>query len=643
MAEVDNTTPERQAYLATLQDTKLRGRFAANIANVRLFKSNPYIKDLPEADMLEANKSLLTPYQGEMFYDDDGYKYICKITKNELTGETQYNYISKEKENAEKLKEYQSTGVQNQLMSAYNNGRVYTLYIDRTNLMMYPNQSLIFPEEFAFYTVRKQELNKNKEFVYVAGVMDSAGQLSDMHIAMKKVVDTANNTTYTRMSPASVFEVTNPSEDARFDQLKSGEFYVVEFYNKDGFIIDTKLFQAQDSLITNTALPSQSVKSIKVSVIRGGEIQESGNGVYPILAGENLEDAISYSVRAIYNDGTTKVITDKLDTAQLTRSWGTTIPDTTSANVGDQFICTFTYFPNLDEEKEIMGNSISETVTFQVIENTKDKLYKIIPVVWLANSTNFSGDGIAQAKIYNLKVYKMDTNGAITNCTRAFYNTFKVKKNNEWVNYSGVMDYDPYNQYCTFIWGSTDVATTETFKFGLYNSGALTQYQFQVDFGKNESDSNGRYVKAATGDGYEENGPLSTLSETYGYSSGTNLGNVIKIAIRTNNWNFGLKSYTGEELSTRYKRSINGTIRKANSVQLFAVKDASYTPISRIFTFGASDTDITIPSINNDASVLSIIEGLKQYDWILAKFFNSEAGSGDVLVNFDVFAVSKTF
>ena len=268
MAEVDNTTPERQAYLATLQDTKLRGRFAANIANVRLFKSNPYIKDLPEADMLEANKSLLTPYQGEMFYDDDGYKYICKITKNELTGETQYNYISKEKENAEKLKEYQSTGVQNQLMSAYNNGRVYTLYIDRTNLMMYPNQSLTFPEEFAFYTVRKQELNKNKEFVYVAGVMDAAGQLSDMHIAMKKVVDTANNTTYTRMSPASVFEVTNPSEDARFDQMKSGEFYVVEFYNKDGFIIDTKLFQAQDSLITNTALPSQSVKSIKVSVIR---------------------------------------------------------------------------------------------------------------------------------------------------------------------------------------------------------------------------------------------------------------------------------------------------------------------------------------------------------------------------------------
>ena len=58
MTEVDNTTPERQAYLATLQDEKLRGRFAANIANVRLFKSNPYIKDLPEADLLEAKNEL---------------------------------------------------------------------------------------------------------------------------------------------------------------------------------------------------------------------------------------------------------------------------------------------------------------------------------------------------------------------------------------------------------------------------------------------------------------------------------------------------------------------------------------------------------------------------------------------------------
>lgn len=97
MAEVSETTPERQAYNSVTSDENLKGRFAANIANIRLFKSNPYICNLPEADVLELNKKLLTPYAGEQFYDDDYYVYVCKVYKNELTGATEYKYISKEK------------------------------------------------------------------------------------------------------------------------------------------------------------------------------------------------------------------------------------------------------------------------------------------------------------------------------------------------------------------------------------------------------------------------------------------------------------------------------------------------------------------------------------------------------------------
>ena len=258
MAEVSETTPERQAYESVTSDENLKGRFAVNIANIRLFKSNPYICNLPEADVLELNKKLLTPYAGEQFYDDDYYVYVCKVYKNELTGATEYKYISKEKENAELLAKYQQTGIQNQLMSAYNNGHIYKLYIDRANLMMYPDSSVVFPENYYFYTVRKQELNKNKEYVYVSGLLED-GELSDYHIAMKKVNDSATGTIYTRMGAASVFEISSVSGESRFDQIVSGEFYVVDFFNSDGFLIDTKLFQAQDALITNTAVPSRSV------------------------------------------------------------------------------------------------------------------------------------------------------------------------------------------------------------------------------------------------------------------------------------------------------------------------------------------------------------------------------------------------
>lgn len=647
--EVDNTTPARQAYLAVSSDSDLKGRFSANTTNIRLFKSNPYIKDLPEADVLELNKSLLEPYQGEQFYDDDLYVYTCNIVKNALTGETEYKYVSKEKENAAILAKYQSTGIQNQLMSAYNNGRVYNFYVDRGNLMMYPNSTLVFPSTYAFYTVRKQELNKNKEYVYVAGTLED-GSLADMHIAMKTVVDTANNTTYTRMSPSTVFEVANASDTARFDQIVSGEFYVVEFYNSDGFLIDTKLFQAQDALITDTALPSKSVQSIRVSVIRAGITQTSANGVYPILAGEDIENSISYSIRAVYNDGTIKDITDKLDTAWLARSWENKTVDTTSATVGDQFTCDFSYFPNLDEEKNFIGNAVESKVTFQVIENSTDKIYKIIPVIWYANTSNYTGDGVANAKIYNLKVYKMSTDGVITNCSRAFYNTFKYKNpsTGNLVEFTDCPNsYDPYNQCMTFVWQPTNTATTYEFDFKLWNSGVLNSYRFQAKFGDNEADIAGNYVRALTSTtfGYEVDGPLYTLKETYGTKLDASNKNVLQntatVSIKNAAWLFEIASYTEEAFATRYKRTVNGSLYKANAIQLFAVKDETYTALTRLFTFGTSDTKLIIPAVNNESVITSIIENMKTYDWILAKFYNSEVGSGDILLGFDVFAANK--
>ena len=128
--EISDTSPNRQAY-TQLAKEGYKGRFAANIADIRLFKDNPYIKDLDQADRLELNKSLLTPYDGEQFYDDDRYVYLCKLVKDAITGEERYIYTSKEKEVNERLAYYESQGVLNQLMSAYNNGRIYTLYIDR--------------------------------------------------------------------------------------------------------------------------------------------------------------------------------------------------------------------------------------------------------------------------------------------------------------------------------------------------------------------------------------------------------------------------------------------------------------------------------------------------------------------------------
>ena len=49
--ELSDTSPNRQAY-SQLSKEGYKGRFAANIADIRLFKDNPYIADLEPADRI---------------------------------------------------------------------------------------------------------------------------------------------------------------------------------------------------------------------------------------------------------------------------------------------------------------------------------------------------------------------------------------------------------------------------------------------------------------------------------------------------------------------------------------------------------------------------------------------------------------
>jgi hypothetical protein len=166
----NDTSPERQAY-EDVEKEGYKGRLATNVANIRKFKDNPYIRDLPEADRMELNRNLLTPYNGELFVDDDRFQWVCTYDKDD-NGVITYVYTSKERDMFEKLKYYESKGVLNQLMSAYNNGQVYKFYYNSQTLELFPNTSIVFPDECYSYTIRKQELNDNNSFVFVAGVMN---------------------------------------------------------------------------------------------------------------------------------------------------------------------------------------------------------------------------------------------------------------------------------------------------------------------------------------------------------------------------------------------------------------------------------------------------------------------------------------
>ncbi len=72
------------------------GHIAYTLPNIRIFKDNPYLKDLSKEEYEKINKTLEDPYDNEVFVDDEGYQWICKIVDGKIT------YESKEKELAEK-------------------------------------------------------------------------------------------------------------------------------------------------------------------------------------------------------------------------------------------------------------------------------------------------------------------------------------------------------------------------------------------------------------------------------------------------------------------------------------------------------------------------------------------------------------
>ena len=641
--EISDTSPNRQAY-EQLSKEGYKGRFAANIADIRLFKDNPYIADLDAADRNEINKSLLTPYDGEQFYDDDRYVYLCKLVKDPITGEERYIYTSKEKEVNERLAYYESQGVLNQLMSAYNNGRIYVLYIDRTNLMMYPNTELTFPAEYAYYTVKAQKLNADNKPIYVAGMIQD-NELVGQNIGMSTQRDDAVGTVYTRMLPAKIFTTEEVDPIKQTEVIENNKFYQVDFFNSNGTLLGTRLFQAVDSAITNTEIPSQSISAINVTVLRNNISQSSANGIYPVLAGEDVANTLSFVIRVTYNDGTNKLVSlnsPNLDIEGLD-NWSTE-----NKAQGEMHDVVIRYYANVDEFNKPFGTYVEKTIRFQIVANTTEKIYKILPVMWQEQGT--SVDSSIKNRIYRLKVFTLNSDGEVENRTRAFFNTFKkIDGDGSLVDFTDCpYIFDTYDQSMVFTC-KTDytVGSDTTFSFKLYNESIATQYRFIVKFGADASDFNGALIAnygSNSNYGYEDGGPLTTLKETYDRSS-VDLSNIAKVYKLDNNVTIQItnpRALVGKtKFADRYKRkkSADGNYIVPNRLQVYSVKDSTYTKLISDFPINAGDTDTGKVAPIGEQSVSILVNNLKDYDYLLTKWVNDTNGTLTV-TDIDVYVVN---
>jgi hypothetical protein len=629
-----DTSPERQAYGEVVEEG-YKGRFASNTANIRLFKDNPYIKDLANVEAL--NLELLDPYNGELFHDDDGYIYYCRVSEDENTGIVTRTYISREKMVDERLKSYESKGAINQMMSAYNNGQIYKFYYNTNVGLMFPNSSLVFPEHFDHYKVRKHELNINNEKVYVVGAVDATSGNNVFSTSMQTITDTVNNTTYKRMNPGKIFVGVSNTGTEQIDVLENGKFYVVEFYDRFNVLVDTYLFQAVESSIIDTQVPSEEVVDLKIIVYRNGADLKSGSNVYQIYAGEDLSRSVSYAVVAIYNNGTEKVISDKLDTAQLSRTgWDV---NTSGAPEGKKFEVSFTYYPVVTQNGEPIGAGITRSVFFQVTSYPSAKIVKCLPVVW-SDDNDVDYNNVNGAKTFKLKVYTLSSDGVLDNRTRSFYNTMKVNNGlDEFVNVDNnvlpaVYAFDPYNQCILFTFLGNATLSEKEFQFSMYNSGIETPYRFKINFAA----SDGKYVNASivNGYGYAEGDVFDRFSDDYVRTNKKNSATVANNIFS----NIEITLSIAEDdtyIREKYARTINGVKYRPNRVTLYSTKDTTFTDLNYQSVINISDTSVLVTPIG-DAAVSTVISQLNTNDYILA-LFRYDDGSSSKVINIGAFQV----
>lgn len=620
--------PNQQAYAEVGQ---LRGRLINSLANIRLFKNNPYIINLPSEELEEANKDLLTPKNNELFYDDDNEIYVSNVSV--IDSETKIEYISKTKELKEKLNYYESSGVLNQLLSAYQNGRVYNFYVDRANLMLYPNANLVFPINYHHYRMRRQELDSKGNPVYVAGIV-SDGLLLEEDILMIKTDDQVTGNSYTRMSSSKIFGESRPEDDGmHYDTIEDGKFYIVEFFDENNFIIDTKRFQAIDAAIENIAIPSESIVDLRIEVLRANYPQSSIGGIYPLLSGETLDNNISFNVIGIYGDGTEKILNNYLDTGRLVITGTDQI--TPGAQIGKQYPVVFTYYSLLSEEGDPIGTPISEKVIFQIVQNSYAELYKIIPVLWLDKQFDNS-----VLNTYKFKLYNLTEDGVFENRTKSFFDTVKEFKiglddENTLIDFKQVPYlFNPYED-CIEFKPTKQISEYIVISFKMYNRTEFKEYRFKMTF--QGADSKNTYILPSgdkTSFGYEDGGALTTLESTCNNESAI----IYLDTVSDTNRRIILKSSVA--FDKRYTRLVSGISKYPSAFQIFAVKDSTYQPLTKVTPFTPGDTTLTGYLLLDDSAVMSIVSNLYSKDKIYVKFFVNTS-SKDICLNFDVFTLSR--
>jgi hypothetical protein len=168
----------------------------------------------------------------------------------------------------------------------------------------------------------------------------------------------------------------------------------------------------------------------------------------------------------------------------------------------------------------------------------------------------------------------------------------------------------------------------------LYNESVSSQYRFVVKFGADASDFNGALInKYVTNSnyGYDEGGPLSTLFETYDRSS-VDLSNIAKVYRLDNTVSIQITNPRGlvgkTKFTERYKRKMtaDGNYILPNRLQVYSVKDSTYTKLISDFPINVGDSDTGKVTPIGEQAVSTLVHNLKDYDYLLTKWVNDTNG-----------------
>jgi hypothetical protein len=336
------------------------------------------------------------PYENETAHGDDGEVYV--LMRDKVTNKVVLKSHSKELE--ARFDALEATGIFKDAGAFRFNRQIYKIYFDTARNTVKAIEEYVFPSTYRYWAIRALGFNSEGNPTYYSGILSGTGTVLSNLIDMQ--IKTGDD--------GQLYST--PGTGNLIKPMDHAQNYVVEFYDSDKILVDSKSFQAVSiRYLTFDMTPDVAIQDIKITsnypyegdpnavlLHQGQDYQDLALRVYVQYAGDNNYKDVTHEQYV-----GSKLIVDGLENIDSTYLTDATHPAQTFTIIYYLSQATTTN-PNVVNNNGTL--SITKTISVYIVPDIGEVPYSIFIGGWLEDVSSLTDRML-------FKVYGKYTSGSV--------------------------------------------------------------------------------------------------------------------------------------------------------------------------------------------------------------------------------------